>query len=299
LRYTIHNEGVTKVKTHILSTQNKNKHPFNGAKPGGWGWTNYSGSVPDADDTAGAVLALLDMYDGSPEETASIINACIWLEDLQNSDGGFPTFCKGWGRLPFDSSSADLTGHALLALTGTLSRLKKEIPVQLQRRFERSVKKAVGFLKKHQADDGHWVPLWFGNQLTGNNKNPIYGTTRVCVYMDDCLKYDSLNTDMSGILTKMIASARAFILTQQNPDGSWGGEKGIPGTIEETSLAISALALSQNDACMKGLDWLKDRTAEDNFNPSPIGLYFAMLWYDEKMYPLVLYIEALRRFLRR
>jgi hypothetical protein len=26
-------------------------------------------------------------------------------------------------------------------------------------------------------------------------------------------------------------------------------------------------------------------------------LYFAALWYDENMYPLVYYIEALRRYL--
>ncbi len=299
LKSCLSNEGVAKVKTHILSTQNKIKHPFNGAKPGGWGWTNYSGSVPDADDTAGAILALLDMYEGSPEETAAIISGCIWLEELQNSDGGFPTFCKGWGRLPFDSSSADLTGHALLALTGTLSRLKMEIPVPLQRRFYRSVRKAVGFLKKHQADDGHWVPLWFGNQLTGNMKNPIYGTARVCVYLDDCLKYDSLKTELRDGLTRMIFSARTFILSQQNTDGSWGGEKDIPGTIEETSLAISALALSQEDECLKGLEWLRDRTADDNLHPSPIGLYFAMLWYDEKLYPLTCYVEALRRFIER
>jgi len=95
LKSCLSNDGVAKVKTHILSTQNKIKHPFNGAKPGGWGWTNYSGSVPDADDTAGAILALLDMYEGSPDETASIISGCIWLEELQNSDGGFPTFCRG------------------------------------------------------------------------------------------------------------------------------------------------------------------------------------------------------------
>ena len=42
----------------LLSCQHLKKHPFTGALPGGWGWTNLSGAVPDADDTAAALLAL-------------------------------------------------------------------------------------------------------------------------------------------------------------------------------------------------------------------------------------------------
>ena len=104
------------LRNHLLNLQYKTNHPFNGAKPGGWGWTSYSGSVPDADDTPGAILALLEMYTGSKEEITAIENGCKWLIDMQNSDGGFPTFCKGWGKLPFDRSCADLTGHALACI---------------------------------------------------------------------------------------------------------------------------------------------------------------------------------------
>jgi len=42
----------------ILSCQHTERHPFTGASPGGWGWTNLSGAVPDADDTSAALLAL-------------------------------------------------------------------------------------------------------------------------------------------------------------------------------------------------------------------------------------------------
>jgi squalene-hopene/tetraprenyl-beta-curcumene cyclase len=286
-----------RVKKHLLSIQYKEKHPFNGAKPGGWGWTNFSGSVPDADDTPGAILALLEMYQGSSEEVSALINGCTWLADLQNTDGGFPAFCKGWGRLPFDSSSADLTGHALLALIGTIDVLKKELPVQSKKKLNRSVTKAIGFLKKHQADDGHWVPLWFGNQLKGDKKNPVYGTAKVCTYLIDCLKYESIDTDQRAYVEVMIRLSQNYLLAQQNPDGSWGGEKDIPGTIEETALAISALAKDHADYCLKGFEWLKENSVDDKFKSAPIGLYFAMLWYDEKMYPLTSCIEALRRYI--
>ena len=42
----------------LLGCQHLEEHPFTGAAPGGWAWTDLSGGVPDADDTPGALLAL-------------------------------------------------------------------------------------------------------------------------------------------------------------------------------------------------------------------------------------------------
>jgi squalene-hopene/tetraprenyl-beta-curcumene cyclase len=81
-------------------------------------------------------------------------------------------------------------------------------------------------------------------------------------------------------------------------DGSWGGEFGVPGTIEESSLAISALIGRSPSAILNGFAWLERETTQHGVQSSPIGLYFAMLWYDEKLYPLIFYFEALRRYLK-
>jgi squalene-hopene/tetraprenyl-beta-curcumene cyclase len=44
---------------------------------------------------------------------------------------------------------------------------------------------------------------------------------------------------------------------------------------------------------------LIDRTAGGTqFETAPIGLYFAKLWYDEKLYPLVFTVAALERAAR-
>ena len=40
----------------IVACQNTSVHPFTGAEPGGWGWSELSGAVPDADDTPGHCL---------------------------------------------------------------------------------------------------------------------------------------------------------------------------------------------------------------------------------------------------
>lgn len=285
-----------KLRDHLITHQVRTEHPFNGAKPGGWGWTNYSGSVPDADDTPGAIIALLEIYEGSKEEIRSIEDGCNWLIDLQNSDGGFPTFCKGWGRLPFDRSCADLTGHSLLALLKTADLLHNDISPELKNKIDKTISRALNYLARNQAESGSWLPLWFGNQLTDDKTNPVYGTSKICVYLGDCLKLQNNNPELLNRISQMVSKAKGYLSGQQNIDGSWGGKKGIEGTIEETSLAICALSEGYEEACMKGFIWL---AKQGKLTPAPIGLYFALLWYHEKMYPLIYYTEALRRFLWR
>ena len=93
-----------------------------GAAPGAWAWTHLTGGVPDSDDTAGALIALERL--GAPDEATlnAVCNGMQWLLDLQNSDGGMPTFCRGWGTLPFDRSAPDLTAHALGAWSALAAR---------------------------------------------------------------------------------------------------------------------------------------------------------------------------------
>ena len=83
----------------LLDCQYKTVHPFTGAAPGGWGWSNLSGAVPDADDTPGALIALRNLFDRmrlNNDDLEKIkqaaVKGCHWLLGLQNRDGGWPTF---------------------------------------------------------------------------------------------------------------------------------------------------------------------------------------------------------------
>src|SRR5204863_1760105 len=98
----------------ILTQQTRTKSVYSDAAPGGWGWNHLSGSVPDADDTSGAMLALNSL--GTDLHGDGILPAIEWLARLKNRNGGWPTFCRGWETLPFDKSAPDLTAHALRAL---------------------------------------------------------------------------------------------------------------------------------------------------------------------------------------
>jgi squalene-hopene/tetraprenyl-beta-curcumene cyclase len=295
LREVLQPEQVQKLKKQLLNLQYKNKHPFNQAKPGGWGWTSFSGSVPDADDTPGAILALIELYEGQTTETVSILQGCMWLTDIQNSDGGIPTFCRGWGRLPFDQSCADLTGHCLLAWIKALDMLGDKVPKGIQKQIQQSIKRSLLYLQKHQNQDGSWLPLWFGSQNTLDKHNPVYGTAKVGIYLFDCLNCKNLNGFIRKSISGMAIGALEFIEKQQNSDGSWGALKGTLGTIEETSLALSLIVDTNPEATSKGFEWIESYIKENGLKSSPIGLYFASLWYDEKLYPVIYYLESLRK----
>lgn len=279
---------------HLLAIQNKQVHPFNGTQPGGWGWTSYPGSVPDGDDTPGTILALLALNPENPESVRKpVVAACNWLLQLQNTDGGFPTFSRGWGKLPFDQSCSDLSGHAVLALAKASQAFGDSLSRKQYSGIKKAWVKALIYLKKQQHPTGYWLPLWFGNQHTSDHTNPVYGTARVTAYLNETLN-TGFGKEYEVILKLMIGQGCKFLASVQNEDGSWGGAKGVPGSIEETSLAVTALVRNGFQAeCASGINWLTAKLKSDGLVASPIGLYFASLWYDEEMYPLTACLECL------
>lgn len=284
-----------KIADHLKLIQNDRVHPFNGTGPGGWGWTNFTGSVPDGDDTPGAILALLKLQ---PKERVKkeVLAGAKWLKELRNNDGGFPTFSQGWGKLPFDQSCSDLTGHCLLAVSAVLEMYQSEMGKYDVRILEDIFERALKYLEKKQSGKGSWLPLWFGNQQNEGHLNPVYGTAKVVIYLKDAALHNWFSEPVKTKLEKMIQKGNDFLVSAQNEDGSWGGDKNIPGTIEETALAVSALFSDKNhEICASGLKWMDHFIQENGFKPAPIGLYFASLWYDEKLYPVTAYLEALSR----
>jgi squalene-hopene/tetraprenyl-beta-curcumene cyclase len=373
----------------LIGQQYKEVHPFTNADPGGWAWTDLPGGVPDADDTPSAMLALLELHSETPQPVAEpTTNAVKWLLGVQNRDGGFPTFCRGWGTLPFDRSSPDITAHCLRAIAKWLSRdqpfdlkrwrdsydrtlrfvatnsalIDSADIVQEEDRFGasflhkrwsvRSIDRGLRFLESVQRKNGSWVPLWFGNQFGHNDENPVYGTARVLMaYRDLGLlgKSESVRAAVwlasvqhptaqregeapephrnptrergdRATMRSRLAHASGYDGTDAlgtaegdrptdsagprpsplapHPAGGWGGDAGIPPTVEETALAAEALLpfkMHRKNA-FDGIRWLISRVEDGSISePSPIGFYFARLWYFEEFYPLIFAASALRR----
>jgi len=268
----------------IKSNAFKFRHPFTGVREGGWGWSDLPGAVPDADDTAGSLTALHILLDGAYCE--EIGEGLEWLLDLQNNDGGMPTFCKGWGKLPFDRSSPDITAHSILAFDLWLN----SIPAELKGRCQTGIIRMLRWMRKKQAADGSWTPLWFGDQHAGDEHAPVYGTALAVEYLS------ALNNNIAGDLT---IKGIKYILSVQNNDGGWGGAENTPSRVTFTSRSLSALAsYSDIDSLPleRGFDFLyKKYKSGYLLNAEPIGLYFSRLWYSEEMYNLTFTLNALKK----
>jgi squalene-hopene/tetraprenyl-beta-curcumene cyclase len=329
----------------LLKQQYLERHPYTGAAPGGWAWTDLPGGVPDGDDTPGALLAirhlagpgaaealedlarrvfgpikftdpaLPELWERKEEAGRPAFHAVCglgWVRYLQNRDGGWPTFCRGWGKLPFDRSGSDLTAHALRALrawvhqsvvTGVVEVLNESLnlgaSIPTPRTFQRVAEQGFAYLARQQRPDGSWLPLWFGNQHAPADENPTYGTARVlAAYRDlDMMESEPARRGLS------------WLLGAQNPDGGWGGAPGTPSSVEESALAVEVLVDApgadapgspEAQAVNKGLAWLVQQVEAGALqHPTPIGFYFAKLWYYEKLYPIIFTVAALGRARRK
>lgn len=274
----------------LLGQQYRVEHPYTHAAPGGWAWTDLPGGVPDADDTPGALLALLALG-AIDEPTQAAGEAGVrWLLELQNRDGGIPTFCRGWGALPFDRSSPDLTAHTLRAW----SAWRPHLSDPLKSRIDRRIARALGFLAKTQRTDGAWLPLWFGNEHAPDDENPTYGTAHVLIALRE------LKNRGFAIPQAMDRRALDFLVAMQGADGGWSGTRGGPPSVEETALVVEALAgTAEVEVTDRGAAWLAGRVESGAWREvAPIGFYFAKLWYHERLYPLVFTVAALERVVR-
>lgn len=278
------------IRDWLRGQQWSSLHPYTNADPGGWAWTDLPGGVPDADDTPGAILALLRLGANGgawDSDRQALAQGVKWLLDLQNRDGGWPTFCRGWGKLPFDRSSNDITAHALRALHAWRSESPTaETGDDVAARAEVAIARGFRFLEASQRPDGSWLPLWFGNQHAPDDVNPTYGTTKVLA------AYRATGRESVAVYRGV-----EWLRRNQNGDGGWGGGSRTASSIEETSLAVEALlGTGPNDlAVQNGLHWLVNKVERGTFREAtPIGFYFAKLWYFEKLYPLIFLCGCLR-----
>src|SRR5262249_36843510 len=166
-----------------------------------------------------------------------------------------------------------------------------------QRTLHRASDRALAYLAATQRPEGSWTPLWFGNEQVAGEGNPVYGTARVLLGLEAGLVRTDPRAD--GCRRRAIS----WWLELQNADGGWGGDRGVRSSIEETGVVLSAIGRISSSgpadriarSAERGVRWLLDTIGDAASDASPIGLYFARLWYYEELYPLIFSLDGLAR----
>ncbi len=251
--------------------RSQRQEPFfpTGCPAGGWGWSLPSG-WPDTDDTSSALMVLPGLGVAVGDE--QLEKGARWLEAMQNPEGSWACFMRG-ARLSLDHACPVFTAHAMIGLHIGAGHG----PVH------KTIAQACRYLKKVQRPDGSIHALWYRNYTSGTaSVLEAYG--------------------ILGLSADPVAQrCRAWLCANQNSDGSWGGQRGDAGTVEETSWALSALVACGTPANDPQLHsaarWLMDRQLPDGgWEPSMIGVYFVSLMYSSDHLANGYALQALGRY---
>ena len=313
----------------LLDRQRAEPDPVTEVPGGGWASSDAAGALPNTVATAGVLSALAKwLHDHANVQRKRLERAADrgiqWLLDLQNEDGGWPTYYRDDSLRQHEESSPDVTSQVLRSLAAWWREWQMDVgDVAQQRRSNidermvRAVESGWRYLEAQQRTDGSFIPLWFGNEHQPNERNPVYGTAQVLLASMEAGRLES----------NMAQRAARWLVAAQHANGGWGpprspvdysgAEKDGFGarrtneamasfcSIEETSLALSALiALAgSNAACSqavsRGLAWLINAVEQDGHRrPAIVGYYLPKLWYYERLYPLVFAAGALTRAVR-
>lgn len=294
-------DTLTITRDWLLTLQQKQAHAVTGAAPGAWARNDLPGTAPDGDNTAGALIALHRLSPGTPRSQTAAAKGIDWLLNLQNRDGGMPAACQDGSRQPLTRSTPDITAHVL----GAMGCWVDTLPKPLKKRTVHAMQRAVTYLKTTQHKEGFWTPLCYGHEQTGGHRNPVYGTSRVMTHLTD------VPQSIKACMNVELIRAAEWLIAVQHPSGPWGGDVAIRPSLEESALAVDALATSLighdlllfddqttaiERAVVKGAAWLAKATEQGTaFAPSPLGLYFASLWYYEELYPVIFTLGALHK----
>ena len=268
-------------------------------EPGGWAFEFENSWYPDVDDSSVVLMLLYRFADEEFIKRGNLDKGLRWILGMQGKDGGWGAFDvdNNWrilNQLPLgdleamiDPSTPDLTGR-VLELLGQVGYDTSE----------KSVLRAIKFLRKTQEGDGSWWGRW--------GVNYIYGTCTVLSGLR------SVGEDMNA---PYVRKAVQWLTDHQNQDGGWGeccesyGDDSLKcrgaSTPSQTSWALLALMAAREDISeevIRGVRYLLKRQKEDGtwdeewFTGTGFPKYFMLRYHNYRnCFPLM----ALGKFYSR
>ncbi len=224
------------------------------AEPGGWAFEFANDVYPDTDDTAVVMMGLLEAGgSGTRRVRDALSRGEEWLVGMQSRNGGWGAFDRNntrtWTRqIPFcdfgeviDPPSADVTGHVVECLGRRGRRIGN-----------RTIDRAVAYLKREQDPDGAWYGRW-GVNLT-------YGIGSVLPGLE------AVGENMGS---PYVRRAVDWLIAHQNASGGWGeriegyGDPAWrgrgPSTASQTAWALLGLLAAgevDHPATQRGIEYL-------------------------------------------
>jgi Squalene-hopene cyclase C-terminal domain len=250
-------EGGLQVPRPVLNAEAmailRAKHPRSG---GGW---NYIPEVhelpPDADDLAAVTHALCRVGGGDLAQVADRPLALV-LEDTKGS----PRFST-WIFDPSDDPTLTAQMQDYIALThaegvhpDVVANLLNALLVYDPDVYRPEIEMGIAYLEEAQTRAGSWNSRWYAG--------PFYATFRAATVFG-----------AAAPKSPAIARARAFLLSSQRADGSWGSPE---GDALATAFATLALAATRDEAdeVARGVEWLLAQQVRDGSWPSSTFIEF-------------------------
>ncbi|NUO48880.1 MAG: hypothetical protein HOV80_08495 [Polyangiaceae bacterium] len=229
-------ETLRRAYAYLLSCQSRvpmpaeNQRRAGARRTGGWPFQRGNDTMPDTDDT-GVVLAALceEAKDRAPRDLyRAIDDGVAWLRDMQNPDGGFPTFV--WGlpskapgpmftrdlRMALDDPKALLASfvrpapeYGDPALEGVTGRVLWGLGAAGVTREDPAVCQAIDFLRSQQCDFGAWWGRW-----------------KACYLAETATILIGLAAVGEDMTSDYVKRAVRFMLGCQNEDGGFGESAG-------------------------------------------------------------------------
>ena len=240
-------------------------------RPGGWAFQYNNPHYPDIDDTAVVVMAM----DRAARELrlphemdfrTCIARGVEWVLGMQCRNGGFGAFDADndheyLNHIPFSDHGALLDPPTADVTARCVSMLAQLAPSPER---ERSIRRAVAYLRRTQEPDGSWYGRW--------GMNYIYGTWSVLCAMN-----------AAGVDEGAAPMRRAvrWLESIQNPDFGWGedgdsykleyrGFEPAPSTASQTAWALLGLMAAgqvHHPAVERGIRYLQRTQGTDGLWP--------------------------------
>ncbi|BBA34535.1 squalene cyclase [Methylocaldum marinum] len=279
---------------------------------GGWCFSDGRHRWPVSDCTAEALSALLALYElpthsvANPLEPERLRQAVSFILSRQNTDGGFGTYerrrggkllewvnpSEMFGQCMTELSYIECTGSALAAL----AHYRKHHPDFPRGEIERSVRKSVAFLRRHQLSDGSYPGFWGINYTYAT-----YHATR------------GLRAAGVPAADPALQAAARWLVRKQRPDGGWGEHyssclegryiEHAKSQVVMTSWALLALLdilPPASEPIRRGFQWLMNRQIEDGSWPRQTvnGVFFGSAMLDYRLYHTYFPTWAMARYAR-